>query len=122
MKRLDPKFESWMRAAETQSVMNALGGEARFVGGAVRNALLRQSVSEVDIATPLTPDEVTKRLQAAKLGAIPTGIEHGTITAIANGKSFEVTTLPATSPPTDAEPRSLSPPIGRKTPRGAISR
>jgi poly(A) polymerase len=93
MKRLDPKFESWMRAAETQSVMNALGGEARFVGGAVRNALLRQSVSDVDIATPLTPDEVTKRLQAAKLGAVPTGIEHGTVTAIANGKSFEVTTL-----------------------------
>ena len=93
MKRLDPKFESWMRAPETQSVMNALGGEARFVGGAVRNALLRQSVSDVDIATPLTPDEVIKRLQAAKLGAVPTGIEHGTVTAIANGKSFEVTTL-----------------------------
>jgi poly(A) polymerase len=93
MKRLDPKFESWMRAPETQSVMNALGGDARFVGGAVRNALLRQSVSDVDIATPLTPDEVTKRLQAAKLGAVPTGIEHGTVTAIANGKSFEVTTL-----------------------------
>jgi poly(A) polymerase len=93
MKRLDPKFESWMRAPETHSVMNALGGEARFVGGAVRNALLRQSVSDVDIATPLTPDEVTKRLQAAKLGAVPTGIEHGTVTAIANGKSFEVTTL-----------------------------
>jgi poly(A) polymerase len=93
MKRLDPKFESWMRAPETQSVMNALGGDARFVGGAVRNALLRQSVSDVDIATPLTPDEVIKRLQAAKLGAVPTGIEHGTVTAIANGKSFEVTTL-----------------------------
>jgi poly(A) polymerase len=93
MKRLDPKFESWMRAPETQSVMNALGGDARFVGGAVRNALLRQSVSDVDIAIPLTPDEVIKRLQAAKLGAVPTGIEHGTVTAIANGKSFEVTTL-----------------------------
>ena len=93
MKRLDPKFESWMRAPETQSMMNALGGDARFVGGAVRNALLRQSVSDVDIATPLTPDEVIKRLQAAKLGAVPTGIEHGTVTAIANGKSFEVTTL-----------------------------
>ena len=65
MKRLDPKFESWMRAPETQSMMNALGGDARFVGGAVRNALLRQSVSDVDIATPLTPDEVTKRLQSS---------------------------------------------------------
>lgn len=93
MKRLDPKLESWMRADETQSVMNALRGEARFVGGAVRNALLRQPVSDIDLATPLTPDEVTKRLQAANINAVPTGIEHGTVTAIANGKSFEVTTL-----------------------------
>jgi poly(A) polymerase len=93
MKRLDPKHEHWMTAPETRAVMDALGGEARFVGGAVRNALLRQSVSDVDIATPLTSDEVIKRLQAAKLGAVPTGIEHGTVTAIANGKSFEVTTL-----------------------------
>jgi poly(A) polymerase len=93
MKRLDPGFESWMRAPETQAVMAALGGEARFVGGVVRNALLRQPVSDIDIATPLTPDEVTKRLQAAKLNAVPTGIEHGTVTAITNGKHFEVTTL-----------------------------
>ncbi|HVT25346.1 MAG TPA: CCA tRNA nucleotidyltransferase [Rhizomicrobium sp.] len=93
MKRLDPKLESWMRADETQSVMNALRGEARFVGGVVRNALLRQPVSDIDLATPLTPDEVTKRLQAANINAVPTGIEHGTVTAIANGKSFEVTTL-----------------------------
>jgi poly(A) polymerase len=93
MKRLDPKLESWMRADETQSVMNALRGEARFVGGVVRNALLRQPVSDIDLATPLTPDEVTKRLQAANINAVPTGIEHGTVTAIANGKHFEVTTL-----------------------------
>jgi poly(A) polymerase len=93
MKRLDPKSESWMRAPETQAVMAALGGEARFVGGAVRNALLRQPVTEVDIATPLTPGETTKRLQAANLKPVPTGIEHGTVTAIADGKSFEVTTL-----------------------------
>jgi poly(A) polymerase len=50
-------------------------------------------VSDIDLATPLTPDEVTKRLQAANINAVPTGIEHGTVTAIANGKSFEVTTL-----------------------------
>lgn len=93
MKRLDPKFESWMRADETQSVMTALGNDARFVGGAVRNALLRQQVTDIDIATPLTPDVVTKRLQSAKLKAVPTGIEHGTVTAIANSKPFEVTTL-----------------------------
>ncbi len=85
-----------MTAPETRVVLDALGkdgGEARFVGGAVRNALLRKPVGDIDIATPLTPDIVTKRLEAAKLGAVPTGIEHGTVTAIASGKPFEVTTL-----------------------------
>ena len=93
MKRLDPKFQSWMTKPETQAVMAALGGQARFVGGAVRNALLRQPVTEVDIATPLLPDEVTRRLQAANLKALPTGIEHGTVTAVANGVPHEITTL-----------------------------
>jgi poly(A) polymerase len=74
-------------------VLDALGPQSRFVGGAVRNALLGRDVSDVDIATPLLPDEVTKRLTAAGLGAVPTGIEHGTITAISSGKPFEVTTL-----------------------------
>ncbi len=85
-----------MTAAATRAVMDALitgGGEARFVGGAVRNALLREPVSDVDIATPLLPDEVTRRLKAAGLGAIPTGIAHGTITAISDGTPFEITTL-----------------------------
>jgi len=82
-----------MRSDEVKSVLAALGGEARFVGGAVRNTLLKRDVDDVDIATPLTPDEVTRKLTAAKLGAIPTGIEHGTVTAIAGGKPFEVTTL-----------------------------
>lgn len=96
MKRLDPSRETWMTAPETRAVMDALvgdGGDARFVGGVVRNALLHQLVSDIDIATPLVPDEVAKRLQAAGLGAVPTGIEHGTITAIANSKPFEITTL-----------------------------
>ncbi len=94
--RLDPEKYSWMRAAETRAVMDALtanGGEARFVGGAVRNALLGEPVTDVDIATPLTPEEVTKRLTRAGLQAVPTGIEHGTVTAVAMGKPFEVTTL-----------------------------
>ena len=90
---LDPKRHPWMTAPETLAVLAALGGEGRFVGGAVRNALLGKKVADVDIATPLTPDEVTKRLTAAGLGAVPTGIEHGTVTAIANGKPYEVTTL-----------------------------
>ena len=96
MTRLDPNTNAWMRAPETRAVMDALtrnGGTARFVGGVVRNALMKLPVSDIDIATPLTPDEVTARLKAAGLGAVPTGIEHGTVTAIANGKPFEVTTL-----------------------------
>ncbi len=90
---LDPKRHPWMTASETRAVLDALGGEGRFVGGAVRNALIGKPVSDVDIATPLTPDEVTKRLTAAGLGAVPTGIEHGTVTAVAGGKPYEVTTL-----------------------------
>ena len=94
--KLDPKMHAWMCAPETRAVLDALtkdGGEARFVGGVVRNALLAREISDIDIATPLTPEDVTKRLQAAGLGAVPTGIEHGTVTAISNGKPFEVTTL-----------------------------
>ncbi len=96
MTKLDPTRHDWMRAKDTRAVMDALttnGGEARFVGGVVRNALLGRDVSDVDIATPLAPDEVTARLQAAGLRAVPTGIEHGTVAAISGGKPFEVTTL-----------------------------
>ncbi|MFL6690772.1 MAG: CCA tRNA nucleotidyltransferase [Alphaproteobacteria bacterium] len=94
--RLDPLRDSWMTAPEARAVLDALtkgSVEARFVGGAVRDALLQRPVADVDIATPLPPDEVTRRLEAAGLAAIPTGIEHGTVTAISNGKPFEITTL-----------------------------
>jgi poly(A) polymerase len=94
--KLDPADHPWMRDDRTRAVMSALKrneGEARFVGGAVRNALLGVAVSDIDIATPLTPDEVVKRLKAGGLTAVPTGIAHGTITAVASGKPFEVTTL-----------------------------
>jgi len=93
MTRLDPARTPWMVEKPLAKVMTALGGEARYVGGAVRNTLLGAEVREVDIATPLTPDVVTKRLEAAGLKAVPTGIEHGTITAVADGKPYEVTTL-----------------------------
>lgn len=73
--------------------LSANGGAARFVGGCVRNALLGAPVEDIDIATPLTPDEVTRRLLAAGMQAVPTGIEHGTITAVTNKKPFEITTL-----------------------------
>src|SRR5476649_1319952 len=88
----------WMIAPETAAVMDALeaaGGAdcARYVGGCVRNTLLGKPVSDIDIATRLTPDEVTAALKAAKLKAIPTGVEHGTLTAVSGGKPFEITTL-----------------------------
>jgi poly(A) polymerase len=85
-----------MRASETHAVFDALskdGGSARFVGGAVRNALMGRPVADIDIATPLMPEDVVRRLEAAGIAAHPTGIEHGTITAVADGKPFEVTTL-----------------------------
>ncbi|MBV9990807.1 MAG: CCA tRNA nucleotidyltransferase [Alphaproteobacteria bacterium] len=81
-----------MTAPETAAVMGALG-EARFVGGCVRNALLGSAVTDIDIATPLAPDAVTARLEAKGIKAVPTGLAHGTVTAVANGKPFEVTTL-----------------------------
>lgn len=94
--RLDPKREVWMTARETLRVLDSLekdGGAARFVGGVVRNAILRRETSDVDIATPLVPADVIRRLEAAGIKAVPTGIDHGTVTAIADGKPIEVTTL-----------------------------
>ena len=88
----------WMTAPATRAVMDALeaaGGPgcARFVGGCVRNALLKQPIDDIDIATTLTPDQVTKALTAGGLKAVPTGVEHGTVTAVAQGQPFEITTL-----------------------------
>ncbi|MFC3080098.1 CCA tRNA nucleotidyltransferase [Phenylobacterium terrae] len=88
----------WMTAKETVAVLDALeakGGPdcARFVGGCVRDAVLGRPVSDIDIATPLTPDQVTEALKAAGIRAVPTGIEHGTVTAVSGGKPFEITTL-----------------------------
>jgi len=89
-----------MTAAPTRAVIAALeakGGPgcARFVGGCVRDTLLLRDGPEldIDIATPLPPAEVTAALEAAGLKAVPTGIEHGTITAVAKGRPFEITTL-----------------------------
>jgi poly(A) polymerase len=67
--------------------------DARIVGGAVRDALAKRSVTDIDLATPSTPEQVTQALEKAGLRAVPTGVEHGTITAISGGRGFEVTTL-----------------------------
>ncbi|WP_029935161.1 CCA tRNA nucleotidyltransferase [Sphingomonas sp. UNC305MFCol5.2] len=68
-------------------------GDARFVGGSVRDTLLGIPVSDVDLATPLAPQRVVELLRAAGIKAIPTGIEHGTITAVLESGQVEVTTL-----------------------------
>ncbi|HEY0219295.1 MAG TPA: CCA tRNA nucleotidyltransferase [Afipia sp.] len=80
-------------AARVLALLNADGEEARVVGGAVRNALLELPVGEIDIATTARPDEVVRRARAAHIKCVPTGIEHGTVTLVIDGKPFEVTTL-----------------------------
>jgi poly(A) polymerase len=69
------------------------GEEARVVGGAVRNALLAEPPGDIDIATTAPPDEVIRRVEAAGFKAVPTGIEHGTVTVVVGGRPLEVTTL-----------------------------
>ena len=75
-----------------QAVLTALPG-ARLVGGCVRDALAGLPVADVDLATPEPPPEVVRRLAQAGLRAAPTGLDHGTVTAISGGRGFEVTTL-----------------------------
>jgi poly(A) polymerase len=89
-------IQEWMIDPETVKVMEALeatGVEARFVGGCVRNALVNKPVADIDIATPLLPEDVMDHLDKAKISFVPTGLLHGTITAISGGKAFEITTL-----------------------------
>lgn len=86
----------WMKTAgPVLDALEAKGGAgcARFVGGCVRNAILGTPVGDLDIATTLTPDLVTQALEAAGIKAVPTGIDHGTVTAVKDGEPFEVTSL-----------------------------
>ena len=92
--RVDPA--RWLDKPGIRRLLDALGagdGSARFVGGAVRDALLGIEGEDLDLATTLAPDEVTRRLAARHIKAVPTGIEHGTITAVSSGTVVEVTTL-----------------------------
>ena len=87
---------TWLKTGEIARLLALLdrdGEEARAVGGAVRNALLRLPVTEIDVATTALPEVVVRRVEAAGWKAVPTGIEHGTITVIIDGRPFEVTTL-----------------------------
>jgi poly(A) polymerase len=87
---------AWREATGLARVVAALGGSAdtvRYVGGAVRDTLLGLPVTDVDLATPLRPEMVVARLEASGIKAVPTGIAHGTVTAVADGRPYEVTTL-----------------------------
>ncbi len=90
--------QPWMTDPATRAVLAALsaaGEPVRFVGGCVRDALIgfeRENV-DIDLATPLLPDAVIAAAEAAGLRAVPTGMEHGTVTIVADHRPFEVTTL-----------------------------
>ncbi|WP_171208458.1 MULTISPECIES: CCA tRNA nucleotidyltransferase [unclassified Ruegeria] len=93
MKRIT---EDWITAEATQKVCAALtddGAQALFVGGCVRNALLGVPVSDIDISTDARPERVMTLAEQAGLKAIPTGIEHGTITVVSHGLPHEITTF-----------------------------
>jgi len=86
----------WRKKRGIKRLLVALGadeGLTRYVGGAVRDDLLGLPVSDIDLATRIPPDMVIERLQRAKIKAVPTGIDHGTITAVSDGHPFEITTL-----------------------------
>jgi poly(A) polymerase len=90
-----PRTE-WRDRADMRRLLDVLGapaGETRFVGGCVRDTLLDLAVSDVDLATRLSPQEVLDRLKDAAIKAVPTGLAHGTVTAVISGKPVEVTTL-----------------------------
>ena len=88
--------QPWMVEPATLAVLGALaagGVEARFVGGSVRDALLGQRIGDIDIATSASPKRVVELLEMARIKVIPTGLDHGTVTAIVPPRHFEITTL-----------------------------
>ena len=92
------KGQPWLESQATRAVMRALetaggAGCARFVGGCVRNSLLGQQVDDIDIATRLRPEQTMAALKAAGLKAVPTGVEHGTVTGVSERRPYEITTL-----------------------------
>jgi poly(A) polymerase len=86
----------WMDEPAVQALLAALsrgGIAARFVGGCVRNTVLGQPVDDIDLAVDKPPETVMRALEAADLRVVPTGLRHGTVTAIVKGRPFELTTL-----------------------------
>lgn len=89
----DAEWRQGPGLARIVAALAADGGAVKVVGGAVRDTLLGLPVTDIDLATPLRPDEVMRRLETADVKVIPTGIAHGTVTAIASGERHEITTL-----------------------------
>jgi poly(A) polymerase len=88
--------QEWMTERSTRAVLDALAAgvvDARFVGGAVRDALLGLAIGDLDIATPAPPERVTELLEKAGIRVVPTGLAHGTVTAVIPPRHFEITTL-----------------------------
>src|SRR5258708_32404966 len=86
----------WLKsgpAARVLQLLNSNGEEARVVGGAVRNALLKIPTGDIDIATTALPDEGLRRARAAGIKSVPTGIDHGTVTLVVDAQPVEATTL-----------------------------
>lgn len=87
-------FPAWITNTPALEIIEILGPDTtRMVGGCVRNMVMGAGATDVDLATKHTPDQVIARLEAAGLKVIPTGIDHGTVTAIRNGQAIEITTL-----------------------------
>ena len=90
--------QPWLTSLATRAVITALeaaGGSdcVRFVGGCVRNALMGQPVDDIDLASRLLPGDAIQALKAASLKVVPTGLAHGTVTAVSAGQPYEITTL-----------------------------
>src|SRR3984893_12902292 len=88
--------QSWMVEPSTHAVLAALsagGVEARFVGGSVRDALLGRPIVDIDIATPAPPERIIELLEKSGIKVVPTGLAHGTVTAVVPPRHFEITTL-----------------------------
>ncbi len=86
-------YAEWLTEADTVAVLAALGTGARVVGGAVRNHLMGEPVSDIDIACVETPEASQALLEAKGIKVVPTGIQHGTITAVMPSRQYEITTL-----------------------------
>jgi poly(A) polymerase len=94
--RLDPQKHDWLKSRGLMRIVDAVaagGGEARVVGGAVRDSLLGHEPHEIDLAVNLPPEKVIELLAKAGIKTVPTGIDHGTVTAVVDHKGYEITTL-----------------------------